>query len=153
MNVFIKGASGGLGRALANECGKRGYNLFLVDINEGGLKSIQRGLERQFNITVTTASCDLTSDASVDSLLDRIDEYGIRFDMLLNIAGVDYEGGFLEGEKNKKNRSKHLAQQSGDALRIPRNLTRRRAGHPFYLLFSSALRACIPCRSRRLRSF
>jgi short-subunit dehydrogenase len=40
MNVLITGASGGLGRALANECAK-GYNLFSWDINEQGLKSIK----------------------------------------------------------------------------------------------------------------
>ena len=68
MNVFITGASGGLGRAMANECGRRGYNMLLCDINEQGLKSIQRGLERQFGVTVTTAACDLTSEASVDAV-------------------------------------------------------------------------------------
>ena len=62
MNVFITGASGGLGRAMANDCGRRGYNMLLCDINEQGLKSIQRGLERQFGVTVTTAACDLTSE-------------------------------------------------------------------------------------------
>ncbi|NCC69361.1 MAG: SDR family NAD(P)-dependent oxidoreductase, partial [Clostridia bacterium] len=37
MNVMITGAAGGLGRALAVECGRRGYNIFLTDINESGL--------------------------------------------------------------------------------------------------------------------
>ncbi len=59
MNVLITGASGGLGRALANECGKRGYNLFLVDINEQGLRAIQKGLERQFGVCVAVKACDL----------------------------------------------------------------------------------------------
>ena len=99
MNVMITGASGGLGRALANECGKRGYNLFLTDINAQGLKSIQLGLERQFGVTVTTAACDLTRDESVDALMNVIDTHQIRFDMLLNVAGLDFEGGFLERER------------------------------------------------------
>ena len=143
MNVFITGASGGLGRALANECGKRGYNLFLVDINAEGLKSIQRGLERQFGITVTTASCDLTSDASVDALLQTIDAVGIRFDMLLNIAGVDYEGGFLERERKEIIRIISLNNEA--TLRITHAiLTRRRAGNPFYLLFTSSLASMYP---------
>ena len=43
MNVFITGASGGLGRELANECGRRGYNLFLTDINESGLSAFKPG--------------------------------------------------------------------------------------------------------------
>lgn len=33
MNVLITGATGGLGRAMAVECGKRGYNLFLTDVD------------------------------------------------------------------------------------------------------------------------
>ncbi|MCE5188926.1 MAG: SDR family NAD(P)-dependent oxidoreductase [Eubacteriales bacterium] len=143
MNVFISGASGGLGRALANECGKRGFNLFLTDINEGGLKSIQRGLERQFGITVTTAACDLTSDESVDALLEKIDGYGIRFDMLLNVAGVDYEGGFLERQRRDIIRIISLNNEA--TMRVTHAiLSRRREGHPFYLLFTSSLASMYP---------
>ena len=83
MNVMITGASGGLGRALANECGRRGYKLFLTDINEDGLLCIKRGLERQFDVPVATAACDLTNAESVDKMLDFIDKHEIRFDMLL----------------------------------------------------------------------
>ncbi|MFA5341952.1 MAG: SDR family NAD(P)-dependent oxidoreductase, partial [Clostridia bacterium] len=38
MNAVITGAAGGLGRAFAVECAKRGYNLILTDIFEDGLK-------------------------------------------------------------------------------------------------------------------
>jgi len=96
MNVMITGASGGLGRALAAECARRGYKLFLTDINETGLLLLKSGLERQFGACVTTAACDITSDESVDALFRRADENGIRFVMLFNVAGVDYEGGFLD---------------------------------------------------------
>lgn len=143
MNVFITGASGGLGRALANECGRRGYNLFLTDINESGLKSIQQGLERQFNVTVTVAACDLTSDDSVDALLQRIDAYGIRFDMLLNVAGVDFEGGFLERERRDIIRIISLNNEA--TLRMTHAiLNRRREKHPFHLLFTSSLASMYP---------
>ena len=143
MNVFITGASGGLGRALANECGRRGYHLFLTDWNEQGLKSIQRGIERQYGVTVTTASCDLTKDESVDALLQKIDSVGLRFDMLLNIAGVDFEGGFLERERREIIRIISLNNEA--TLRITHAiLTRRREGQPFYLLFTSSLASMYP---------
>lgn len=143
MNVFITGASGGLGRALANECGKRGYNLFLNDINAEGLKSIQRGLERQFGVTVTTAACDLTCDESVDALLKKIDSLGIRFDMLLNVAGLDFEGGFLERER--KDIVRIISLNNEATLRITHAiLSRRRGGQPFYLLFTSSLASMYP---------
>ena len=143
MNVFITGASGGLERALANECGKRGYNLFLTDINEQGLKSIQLGIERQFNVIVSTASCNLTSDESVDQLLRKLDDNNIRFDMLLNVAGLDFEGGFLERER--KDISRIVSLNNEATLRITHAiLSRRREGNPFYLLFTSSLASMYP---------
>ena len=99
MNVLITGAAGGLGRALATECGRRGYNLFLTDVNEEGLRCIQSGLERQFGVTVAAKACDLTSAGSVDDMLDVIDRCNLRFDMLLNVAGLDFEGGFMGRER------------------------------------------------------
>ncbi|HWQ97575.1 MAG TPA: SDR family NAD(P)-dependent oxidoreductase [Clostridia bacterium] len=143
MNVFITGASGGLGRALANECGRRGYNLFLTDINEQGLKSIQLGLERQFGVTVSTAACDLTSDESVDALLSTVDAHGIRFDMLLNVAGLDFEGGFLE--RARRDIIRIISLNNEATLRITHALlSRRREGNPFYLLFTSSLASMYP---------
>ena len=47
MNVLLTGAAGGLGRAMAVECGKRGYDLFLTDMDEAALRRVQAGLERR----------------------------------------------------------------------------------------------------------
>lgn len=143
MNVMITGASGGLGRAMANECGRRGYHLFLTDINESGLKSIQCGLERQFGVTVTTAACDLTSDESVDRLLQKIDAHNIRFDMLLNVAGLDFEGAFLE--RDRRDIIRIISLNNEATLRITHAiLSRRREDKRFYLLFTSSLASMYP---------
>ena len=143
MNVLITGASGGLGRALANECGKRGYNLFLVDINEQGLRAIQQGLERQFGVCVAVKACDLTSDANVDELMETIDAQNIRFEMLLNVAGVDYEGGFLE--RTRKDVVKIVSLNNEATLRITHAvLNRRRENKPFSLVFVSSLASMYP---------
>ena len=143
MNVLITGASGGLGRALANECAKRGYNLFLVDINACGLEAIQRGLERRFGACVAVKACDLTSDESVDALLETIDERAIHFDMLLNVAGVDYEGGFLT--RSRRDIVKIVSLNNEATLRITHAiLSRRREGKPFSLVFVSSLASLYP---------
>ena len=143
INVCITGASGGLGRALAAECGKRGYRLFLTDINAEGLRSLKRGLERQFNACVTTIPCDITRDESVDAMLKRVDESGIRFDMLMNVAGLDFEGGFLERERAEIMRIVSLNNEA--TLRITHAiLNRRRAGRAFSLLFVSSLASMYP---------
>ena len=91
MHVLITGAAGGLGRALAVECARRGYRLFLTDRNAQALCHIQDGLCRQFGVQVTAVPCDLTDSASVDAMLDQIDRAQMQFDMLLNVAGLDYQ--------------------------------------------------------------
>jgi len=143
MNVFITGAAGGLGRVLAAECSHRGYNLFLTDINEDGLHSIQHGLERQFGATIMAKACDLTSADSVDELMAVIDRHGIRFDMLLNIAGLDFEGDFLGREREKI--VKIVSLNDAATLRITHAiLERRRPDRHFTIVFVSSLASMFP---------
>jgi short-subunit dehydrogenase len=143
MNVMITGAAGGLGRALANECGRRGYNLFLTDINEDGLLCIRRGLERQFDVVVATAACDLTNAESVDKMLDIIDKYEICFDILLNIAGLDFEGVFMERDREKL--VGIVLLNNAATLRITHAaINRRRPGKPFTIVFVSSLASMFP---------
>lgn len=73
MNVFISGAAGGLGRAMAAECVRRGYRLFLTDRESAGLEALQKGLERQFGAITVVYACDLTDPGSVDAMLAYVD--------------------------------------------------------------------------------
>ncbi|MHB9033370.1 MAG: SDR family NAD(P)-dependent oxidoreductase [Anaerolineae bacterium] len=143
MNVMITGASGGLGRAMAVECARRGYNLFLTDLNAPGLPCIQAGLERQYGVTVAAKACDLTDSASVDEMLAVIDSSGIRFDMLLNVAGMDFEGRFLEQEREKI--VKIVTLNDAATLRITHAiLQRRRENKRFTVVFVSSLASMFP---------
>ena len=79
MNVMITGAAGGLGRAMAVECARRGYHLFLTDLDEQALLCIKAGLERRFRTTVVAKACDLTDGGSVDAMLCFLDRNGLKF--------------------------------------------------------------------------
>ncbi len=143
MNVLITGAAGGLGRAMAVECAKRGWRLFLTDVQEDALRRVQTGLERQFDATVTVKACDLTDPASVDALLAVFDERGLRFDMLLNIAGVDFEGGFLS--RDREHVVKIVTLNDAGTLRITHAiLERRRPDKRFTAVFVSSLASMFP---------
>lgn len=143
MNVIITGASGGLGRVLATECALRGYNIFLTDINQTGLLSLKQGLERQFKVCIAAKACDLTKPESVDKLMSSIDLHDIRFDMLINVAGIDFEGGFLGQER--ENITKIIALNNQATLRITHDiLLRRRAYKQFTLVFVSSLASMYP---------
>ena len=115
----------------------------MTDINEDGLLCIKRGLERQFNVVVTTKACDLTNAESVDEMLAIIDKHEIRFDILLNVAGLDYEGGFAERER--ENIVKIVMLNNAATLRITHAiLKRRRPRKPFTIVFVSSLASMFP---------
>ncbi len=143
MNVLITGASGGLGRAMAVECARRGYHLFLTDINAAALLCIKDGLKRRFGIEVAAKACDLTDSNSVDEMLQWIDQNDIRFDMLLNIAGMDFEGGFLSRER--ENIVNIVVLNDAATLRITHAaLERRRKNSHFTAVFVSSLASMFP---------
>ena len=143
MNVMITGASGGLGRAVAVACARRGYTLFLTDLDGEALHCIKEGLERQFGVSVGIKACDLTDCNSVDEMLRGIDEKEIRFNMLLNIAGVDFEGSFLGRER--ENIVKIVALNDAATLRITHSvLERRKENKHFTAVFVSSLASMFP---------
>lgn len=94
--VCITGAAGGLGRAFAAECASRGWDLFLTDISQDRLESLAAGLARHYGVTATCYPCELTDPLAREALWRHIDEQGLRFHMLINVAGLEYEGLFAE---------------------------------------------------------
>jgi short-subunit dehydrogenase len=95
-SVCITGAAGGLGKAFAAECALRGWNLFLTDLAAPLLPPLAAGISRLYGVDVQTYACDLTNTMERDSFWLRIQELGIQFHMLINVAGVEFEGLFKE---------------------------------------------------------
>jgi len=96
MRVLITGAGGGLGRAMAAECARRGWDLMLTDMNEKSLEALKEGLCRQYRCNVDALPCDVTDAEDVKRLFQHIHEKNDALNMLLNVAGIDFEGSFLE---------------------------------------------------------
>ncbi|HWR18259.1 MAG TPA: SDR family NAD(P)-dependent oxidoreductase [Clostridia bacterium] len=99
--VLITGASGGLGRAMAMECARRGFSLFLTDRDTKGLDHIGRGVSLAHGVKVFSFACDLTDSCQVESLFQAVKASGEPIDMLFNVAGVDFEGGFMERDSER----------------------------------------------------
>lgn len=94
--VCITGATGGLGKAFAAECGSRGWNLFLTDISSSLLDSLSTGLVAAYGIKVLYYPCDLTNSDSRNEMFDYIRSKNLKFWGLINVAGLDFEGSFLD---------------------------------------------------------
>ena len=94
-SILITGATGGLGKALAVECASRGWNLFLTDLKEETLKTLATSLQGTYGVQVCYTACDLTDAPALQGLFARIQQDGFYFWGLINVAGIDYEGTFL----------------------------------------------------------
>jgi uncharacterized protein len=94
--VAITGAAGGLGKAFAVECASRGWNLLLTDLAPQPLETLAAGLRSSYGVRIITHTCDLTDPVSRTALYGRIHQEGLRFWGLLNVAGIDHEGLFLD---------------------------------------------------------
>jgi len=141
MRVLITGASGGLGRAMAIECARRGYDLLLTDISQIQLDKIRQGITRRYLVGCDTFPADLTISSEVDDLLRYIDERALRFDMLLNIAGIDHEGGFLDRKSEDLVQIVRINVEA--AIRITHELLQRRMPD-FFIVFVSSLASQFP---------
>jgi len=96
MSALITGAAGGLGKAFTVECASRGWDLFLTDARSLPLENLARALRSAYQVDVATHACDLSDPAGRSSLFERLSDDGQRFNLLINVAGVDFEGPFFE---------------------------------------------------------
>lgn len=143
MNVMITGAAGGLGRVLADACAKRGFNLFLTDINASLLYAIRVGICRRYDVEVWTEVCDLTSAFETERLFKNVADRGIQFDMLLNVAGVDFEGSFMG--RSAAQIAAMVQLNIAATLHITHKaLQQRESDKKFYIVFVSSLASLYP---------
>ena len=101
--VVITGAASGIGEALAHACAEAGADLLLADIDKQRLNSLAAALIGQFkkagtNQRVLTQSCDVASEADVQTLAaTAVQEFG-GADVLFNNAGVALVAPVLSGK-------------------------------------------------------
>lgn len=143
MNVLITGAAGGLGRVFINECLKRNYDVCATDIDESGLKQIKDGMFFKHARSILTFPCDITNKSSLDRLMDYLMDNGFEVDMLLNVAGMDKEGGFLERNFSEIEKIIHL-NVLGTLGVTHKVLSYKEISKPFYIINISSLAANQP---------
>ena len=87
--ALITGASRGIGKAIAYEFAKNGYNLYLTcKTNIELLKEIKLEYEKDFAIECNIFQCDMGSCSEVEKLFQSIS----TLDIIVNNAGISYVG-------------------------------------------------------------
>ena len=90
--TLITGASAGLGKQLAFDCAKRGFNLFLVSLPGTGLEDIAEELKNDYPVKVEYLSIDLTKKKSPQKVFDFANENNLSVNILVNNAGLGFNG-------------------------------------------------------------
>ena len=112
MKALITGASAGLGRDMAIQLSKRGFDLILVARREDRLNELKEQLKNIVNVQVYP--CDLTDENAVKALYKEYCEQNI--DVLINNAGFGSVGYFDDVTGNGPDGSNSYAVDSMDGL-------------------------------------
>lgn len=102
MIALVTGASSGIGKDIAKELAKKGYNIIAVARNEEGLEEIKVELEEKYKINVDVRAMDLIDRDGCKKLHEDIfEKYGV-IDVLVNNAGFGTCGKFTDTDLEKE---------------------------------------------------
>jgi uncharacterized protein len=102
--ALITGASGGIGKAFAQELATRQTNLVLVARSAEKLHQLAQELQEKHKIQVEVIVKDLTETNAASDVFDATKAKGLTIDLLINNAGFGDYGDFAErdGERQIK---------------------------------------------------
>lgn len=94
--ALITGASQGLGRALAEECARRGMDLVLVALPGSAVGLVAQEIGRRYGVRAACRATDLTAPGSPEALAAWLAEKDLPVSVLINNAGVGYNSRFVD---------------------------------------------------------
>lgn len=114
--ALITGATAGLGAEFARQLAEQGHDLVLVARDESRLQATAVELGRRYGTTAEVLPADLTDDAGVAAVVERLSDASRPVEMLVNNAGIglleDFDRNSIEDEK------KHLKLHVQTAMEL-----------------------------------
>ncbi len=101
-NVLITGSTSGIGKAFADRFAVEGYNLVLVSRDSVKLAIQADSLMSRFGIKVNYIVSELSRDGSAKQVADTVKALGITVHILINNAGFNEVGSFLDTNIDKE---------------------------------------------------
>ncbi|MDT0676670.1 SDR family NAD(P)-dependent oxidoreductase [Autumnicola musiva] len=106
--VLITGATSGIGKALAHEFGKNGYDIIAVARNKEELENVTSEIQNQHGVEVFTIIKDLAHDGAGQEVFDETQKINRTVNVLVNDAGVGQRGNFADIPFEKDQEIIHL---------------------------------------------
>ncbi|RUS94356.1 hypothetical protein DSM107003_38890 [Trichormus variabilis SAG 1403-4b] len=100
--ALVTGASGGIGKAFAEELAARQTNLVLIARSAEKLEEIATQLQQKHNVKVEIIAKDLTDPNATNDVFDLIKAKGLTIDLLINNAGFGDYGDFAERDGQRQ---------------------------------------------------
>ncbi len=94
--VLLTGITSGIGKALAEQFAKDGYNLIGVARNEDKLKEVKQKIAEANGVDMKYVVKDLAQDGAAKEVYEEVKGFGNPIDILVNDAGVGQHGKFVD---------------------------------------------------------
>lgn len=92
--ALITGASSGIGREIAVEMAKNGYNLALIARRESRLNELKSELEEKYDTNVLTGAVDIRSKDDIEAFIKTVCNKMEGIDVVVANAGYTISGSF-----------------------------------------------------------
>ena len=133
--TFISGATGGIGKAFAEAVAKDKNDLFLTGRSTEKLSILSQELISKYGVKVEFCACDLCNEENRRKMLEFVDSKNVKFNRIINVAGVDVQKGFTEYTAEKVQMQIRVNVES--TVCLTHALLARRSGDTEVLTISS----------------
>ncbi|SIQ14977.1 SDR family NAD(P)-dependent oxidoreductase [Solilutibacter tolerans] len=94
--ALVTGASGGIGKGIAEAAARDGWHLVLTARKTGDIDAFAEDWRRRYGVQITALAQDLSLPGGADALFDALQARGITIDCLVNNAGIGVFGEFID---------------------------------------------------------
>lgn len=94
--ALITGASGGIGKGIAEAAARQGWDLVLCARKTSGIEAFAADWRQRHGVQVTALAQDLSLPGGADALFEAVRARGIEIDCLVNNAGIGVYGEFAQ---------------------------------------------------------